>query len=69
MISVLISGLYLIGSIVLFRRICETKKEKIAGTVLLCASAICLALYGFGILGVGLPSLIMNLLGKAGIST
>ena len=69
MISVLTSGLYLIGSIVLFRRICETKKEKIAGIVLLCASAICLLLYGFGILGIGLPSVIMNLLGKAGIST
>ncbi len=62
-------GLYLIAGAVFllfhFRNF-SARGERILGGILIIFGMLCLFLYESGILGVGIPSLIMFILGKVG---
>ncbi len=62
----LMDGVIMFLLLWLFFRNTKVLSERIVGTIFLSMGAIFLFLYEKGFLGVGVPSLILYLLGKAG---
>lgn len=67
MTRILFPLLFATGSMLLNLRFTSTKRERCVSIVILLIATTCVALYAYGILGVGVSSWILEFFGKVGL--